>query len=216
MSIGQQTYTQTTLDKLVACHACDALYQRDSLAPGSTARCSRCHSPLYHAAKHATHVALALTIASLLCYLVAVSLPFLTLEVKGRVLGATLPAAVIQLYRENMWGLASFVSLLILGAPLIRMLGQLYILIPLELGRLPPSPHFAARLLRWLTPWNMTEVYLISVLVVLVKVAKMADVVLGLAFWAFIAQVVLLTASQINLDRNDIWRRLKAGESRSG
>lgn len=56
-----------------------------------------------------------------------------------------------------------------------------------------------------LTPWSMVEVFLIGVLVSLIKIAAMAEVILGISFWAYIAFSVCLTATLANIDRHQLW-----------
>jgi len=67
----------------------------------------------------------------------------------------------------------------------------------------------AGRLLFWLSPWSMVEVFIIGVLVSLVKIAALASVVLGISFWAYVGFAVCFTASLSSLDRLQIWREIE-------
>ena len=57
-------------------------------------------------------------------------------------------------------------------------------------------------------PWSMMEVFLIGIFVALVKLADMADIVPGLALWAFALLIPVLAAASSFLDPQIVWRRI--------
>jgi paraquat-inducible protein A len=57
----------------------------------------------------------------------------------------------------------------------------------------------------------MMEIYLLGVLVSLVKLVALAEVHLGIAFWAFSALVVINTWAGTTVDRHCLWRKLEDG-----
>ena len=81
---------------------------------------------------------------------------------------------------------------------------------PLVAGRPPfAGATRAFRLSERLRPWSMAEIFIIGVAVALVKVAGLATVSLGPAFWAF-AILVLVTVLQDNaMCRYTIWKTLE-------
>ncbi len=54
----------------------------------------------------------------------------------------------------------------------------------------------------------MVDVFLIGVLISLVKLMGMADIKMGLSFWAFVGYTVLLIKMISSLDRMWLWQRL--------
>jgi paraquat-inducible protein A len=64
------------------------------------------------------------------------------------------------------------------------------------------------RLLCRIKPWLMVDVFLIGVLISLVKLMGMADIKMGLSFWAFVGYTVLLIKMISSLDRMWLWQRL--------
>ena len=60
-----------------------------------------------------------------------------------------------------------------------------------------------------LNNWAMVEVFVVGVIVSLVKIAKLATVVLGLSFWAYIACALCLTAAFSGLDRLQVWQAIE-------
>ena len=65
--------------------------------------------------------------------------------------------------------------------PLIQMLCLLYILVPLKFGRIPRHLPQVFRFVRGLQPWSMMEVFMAGILVSIVKLAKMAKIIPGIA-----------------------------------
>jgi paraquat-inducible protein A len=61
----------------------------------------------------------------------------------------------------------------------------------------------------------MAEVFIISVIVSLVKIAAMADVQLGIAFWSYILFTLCLTKALANTDRFILWRTIGGGLPRA-
>ena len=61
-----------------------------------------------------------------------------------------------------------------------------------------------------ITPWGMVEVMMLGVLVALVKLAHLAEIVLGVALWSLAALVILLAAAAAAFEPRDLWARLEA------
>ena len=53
----------------------------------------------------------------------------------------------------------------------------------------------------------MMEVFLLGILVALVKLADMADIVLGLGIWSFALLIVVLAGATAALDDRLIWKQ---------
>ena len=54
----------------------------------------------------------------------------------------------------------------------------------------------------------MAEIFLIGILVSFVKIVAIADVSLGLSFWAYVFFSVCMTAAILNIDKRELWQRL--------
>ena len=81
-------------------------------------------------------------VTSLILFIMANVFPFMTFELHGRVQTSHLYSGVIEFFERGMWEL----GLLVLGAsilfPAIKILGMLYVLVPLEMNRRPwKAPH---------------------------------------------------------------------------
>ncbi|MFP3608243.1 paraquat-inducible protein A, partial [Paraburkholderia sp. SIMBA_053] len=63
-----------------------------------------------------------------------------------------------------------------------------------------PFSRDIARSLAHLAPWMMADVFIIGALVSLIKVAGIAQIELGISFWAFCAFAILLLMTVQSID----------------
>jgi paraquat-inducible protein A len=73
---------------------------------------------------------------------------------------------------------------------------------------LPADIALAADLAEALRPWSMAEIFIVGVTVALIKVAGMAAVTIGPAFWAFAGVVVITVLKDQLICRYSIWETL--------
>ena len=142
--------------------------------------------------------------------MLANSFPFLALKAKGLEQVMTLPRTAVQLYSDGYATLAVLVLGPIVGIPALMLATLMALIVPIRRRVSAPWLVPAGRLLFFLTPWAMVEVFVIGVLVSLVKIGAMATVVLGISFWAYVGFAVCFTASLSSLDRFEMWREIEA------
>jgi paraquat-inducible protein A len=85
----------------------------------------------------------------------------------------------------------------------------LYVLLPLKLNR---KPWMLARIFRFvqrLHPWSMMEVFMLSILVSIVKLAGMASMVPGISLYAFMVLIFVLAGCMASLDPHLIWEQVE-------
>ncbi len=122
----------------------------------------------------------------------------------------TLPQVVQQLYDQNMPVFALLVAGFIILIPGLLLLLLLALSTALSNGYQAIWSKWVARVIFSLKNWSMVEVFFIGVLISLVKIAKMATVVIGDSFWAYAAFSLCLTMALANLDRLQSWQRIEA------
>jgi paraquat-inducible protein A len=61
------------------------------------------------------------------------------------------------------------------------------------------------KLMSYILPWSMAEVFLIGVLVALIKVTSMADISLESSFWAYVIFAPLFTHIVSMIDNHRLW-----------
>lgn len=199
-------------ETLIACPECDALYRAADVGHGERAVCARCHTVLISPRRHAGMAIISLALAALVLVLGALWFPFLRIEARGLWQEATLWEVATSFVGGPLVAVSFAVLAAIVVLPLLRALLILYTLGPVVFDR-PPAPE-AARAFRWserLRPWSMAEVFAIGCAVSLVKIADLAQVTLGPAFWMFAGLVVVTVAQDALVDRWSVWRSLERG-----
>jgi paraquat-inducible protein A len=192
--------------RLMECHECGLRHDVPVLPDGTAARCSRCGATLHKFRATSLDHAFAYTCAGLVFFLMANFLPFISLEISGRIQAASLVTGVVTLYQQGLWELAAVVALTMFVAPGLR-LGTL----ALVLGglRLKRPPRWLPRLYRWaelLGPWAMMEVYLLGVFVAYVKLIDLATVDIGPGLYSVGALMLAIIAAGTSLDNQTVWR----------
>ena len=193
----------------IACPSCDQLYQLDRLQDGDQAQCTCCQQVLTVYRDHAFVQAAAFSATGLICLLLACSFPFMSFQSMGLESVMTIPQAITQIFDEGMWFLALLVAVFILITPAIVLLLTGALAVSLAAGW---RNHWAgdfAKFIFHLQTWSMAEVFFIGVLVSYVKIAHMATVTVGTAFWAYAAFGVFFTLALSRLDAHQTWRRLE-------
>ena len=97
--------------------------------------------------------------------------------------------------------LALVQAIAVLILPAFVLLSLLYLLVPLSLGLRPIKAEWIIKTLFKLLPWTMAEIFLIGVLVSLIKIISMADIGLGLSFYAYILFSISMTITLLYVDK---------------
>ena len=208
-SPAQSTDLRSSKIEPVGCVQCDLAVAIDSLAPGERADCPRCGHFLTAYVADGFARSLALAASSLLLLVMANSFPFLSLQASGLEKVMTLPRTAIELHHDGYTLLAILVIALIIVIPAIMLATVIALVVPLMRGRNAAWLVPGGRLLYFLGPWSMVEVFAIGVIVSLVKIAHLAHVEIGLAFWAYVTFGFCFTATMASLDRLTLWRAIE-------
>lgn len=195
------------MESFIACHECDLVHRVKPLPKKGIANCIRCGAVLYRHKPNSLERTLALSAAGLVLFVLANSFPFLALKMEAQVHQTNLLTGIKVLYTQGMQGLAVVVLLTTILAPLAQLLGMLYLLLPLRHNRVPPKFAPIFRFVRGLETWSMMEVFMLGILVSVVKLAKMAQIVPGIAIFSFFSLIVVLAAATVSLDPHEIWDR---------
>jgi paraquat-inducible protein A len=195
---------------LVACHDCDLLQHLGEIPEGASAMCGRCGGVLRRRRRNSVERTLALALSASILFVVANSFPFLGFDMSGRATQTTLFTGVVDLLQQGVPEIAVLVAFTAVVAPFFQLSLLLYVLLPIQVGRVPWKMAPAFRLLRRVQPWSMMEVFLVGILVAVTKLQGMASVVPGLALWAFAALIVVLAGATASLDPEVVWQRLEA------
>lgn len=198
------------LDGLIACPTCDALHHATVVVPGTRARCHRCGTILMTPRDGALTRIVMLAATAAILMVAAVFFPFLELQAGGLNRQSSVLGAVLAFSEGWMMPLAVAVGAMIVALPFARLVAITYALAPMALGWRPAAQ--AERVFRWaeaMRPWAMAEIFILGVAVAMVKIAGLAKVTLGPAFWAFAALVLVTVLKDNFMCRLTIWKTLE-------
>jgi paraquat-inducible protein A len=212
--MASEAYNRPLDDRsLIACRDCDLMQRLPRLEPGASARCPRCNRELWRRREDSLNRTLALTLAAVLLFVVAQSVPMLGLSVVGRAASTTVFGGVVQLWNDGR----ELVAVLVLFAAIVAPALQIGFMLMIVLGARREQPrHWVGTLLRHhptTCTWSMIEVMMLGVLVALIKIADYATVVPGLALIGLAGLVFLLAAMQASFDPHEVWDRIEWAES---
>ncbi len=101
------------------------------------------------------------------------------------------------------------VAAFVLVLPIARLALLVWALAPLSADRAPWSGAATAlRLAERLKPWAMAEIFMVGVAVALVKLADLATLQMGPAFWSFAAIVFITAVSDTQMSKLSLWTAL--------
>lgn len=189
---------------LSICEHCDAVYQRRPLASGEVASCQRCGAELYRNRRLDLDAMLAITLASLVFFVIANLYPVMVMELGGTRSDATLWDAILASYDAGVGPVAVVAAACLFFLPLSQMLLFSYVLIPLRAGRVPTGFVAAMHAIRLTRPWSMVEVFMVGVLVSAVKLANDSEIAPGIGLWGFALLTILLTLLS-TFDLHELW-----------
>ena len=199
----------------IACPSCDAWLTRpeQTLTHGQRLLCPRCGHVLLTEDVDGLAAAAALASTGLLMLLVSLQHPFLNLSAAGTVQTMDLIDSVTSLFATNQPILALVVLGFIVLAPLTLCAVLLTLTLWLHRGWFfapdSPAPIWLAKVLHEIEHWNMMEVFVIGVLVSLTKMATLAEIELGLAFWTFIVFALCTLAAAHRVNEGALWRHIE-------
>ncbi len=205
---------------LIACLECDALQRvprepddspnvSSNGFPNGSVCCWRCGAQLHRLGRYDLSGPLSLALTALTLLVIANANPIVAFEMRGTSVTTTLWHAVSMLWRDDVQPVAALVFITVFVSPVIQIAVMLYVLLPLQFGRVPPYVELPLRVFRVAQPWGMVEVFILGILISLVKLSHMAHVIPGIALWAFAILVVVFAALSSVFDPVRLWARIE-------
>lgn len=194
--------------RLRECEACGLLQRLPALPRHAVARCPRCQAVLRRRRVDPHGRALAMALTGLVLFVVAAREPFMQLRLGGRDSLADLATGPTELNATGAWPLAVVVLATTIGAPLVKLLATIYVLLMMRLRQPPMHLRRVFRWVEWLSPWSMVEVFLLGAFVAYTKLVDMAQVEVGAALYALGGLMLAMAATDTFLDDAAVWDRL--------
>jgi paraquat-inducible protein A len=195
--------TETIMSKpqTMRCHECDYQIRLPSLTHKQSAVCPRCGLQLtvYH--HNASQRIIALATTSLIFLLASLPFEFLAFSTSGQYQSIDMLGSLWILVEKDYALLALVQAVAVLILPAFVLASLLYLLVPLSLGFRPIKAEWVIKTLFKLLPWTMAEIFLIGVLVSLIKIVSMAEIGLGLSFYAYLIFTISMTITLLYVDK---------------
>ena len=206
---------EEALDHLIICHKCHTLHEEVEIEDGTKALCSKCGSVLYRFDSKLADYGLALSATGLIFFVLANLFPLVKIELLGHEQFITIPKTFVALFDNGFYFVGLMCAFLIFIFPLLIFIVNFMLFLLLKLRKSPDFTKLLLILLSHIKPWSMSDIFLISILVALVKLIGYAQIDMGVAFWTLVifVGIDLYMTKQIHV--SEIWmlrRRLYAQE----
>src|SRR5215813_8558817 len=134
--------------------------------------------------------------------------PLMRVETAGISHIANLFSGPAELARRNMAVLGIVVLFVTALAPLVRLIGTLYVLIRSQEAVPPRHLRRVFALAEKLRPWSMIDVFVFGVFVAYVKLGALVTIGLATGVYALLGLTFVLVWMDAALDREAVWERL--------
>lgn len=193
----------------IACHYCDTVHLVDLIEEGKAAHCQVCGQVLYYNRPASLARAAAFGLTALCLLLIAMIFPFISIDAVGNRSSVSVPGAVAVLWQTGGQLIAIAMALFVIILPSGLVFGLLYLGLPLLVGKALPFSTMVMRMFLGVKAWVMVEVFFLGAIVSLLKLVKLADVNLGIGFWAVMALMFCMAGAVGGIDRIELWDRLE-------
>lgn len=199
-----------TLHTPIECHECALTVRIPELRESEKALCPRCGYLL--SARHCNAIdrVLAFSCASLIFLGLSLFFEFLSFRSNGVESRIDVLESVLILIANDYAVLAVLEVIAIILIPSSILLGLIYLTVFLRLGRFPPGAYQVLNIVIRMLPWSMVEIFLIGTLVSLIKIVSLADIKLGMSFYAFVMFSLCMTAAILHTDKAQMLQLLAA------
>ena len=190
------------------CSDCGLFQTVPAMARGDVAECARCGKMLRRSRADPIRRPLAFAATGLVLLAVAASEPFMRLSIQGLARTTQLVSGPVELQRYGMPELALVVLATTLVIPVGKLAASAWVLWGVQTGRPTPAMTHVFRIVGWLRPWAMVEVFMLGLFVAYTKLVDLARVEVGLAVYALGALVLVMAAADATMDDEAVWNRL--------
>ncbi|MEJ2234420.1 MAG: paraquat-inducible protein A [Syntrophobacterales bacterium] len=198
----------TALDNLlVSCHSCHLVCKTTAVHGKGEMICPRCGSVLHQRKPRSLSRTWALVIAAFIFYIPANVLPITKVTSLGHAQSDTIMSGVIYFLQTGMWPIALVIFIASIFVPLAKLFILTFLLISVQ-RKWQWRPKDRTRLYRIteaIGRWSMTDIFVVTILVALVKLGALATIDAGPGAIYFAAVVVTTIFAAMSFDPRLIW-----------
>lgn len=196
---------EDALDTFIICDQCYTLHEEVPIKDGSKACCSECGAVLYRYDSKLINHGLALSITGFIFFVLANLFPLVQIEILGNEQFITIPKTIFSLFESGFYIVGLICAFLIFIFPLMIFVVNMLLFMLLKMERGEKWTKELLILLSHITPWSMTDIFFISILVALVKLIGYAQIHMGVAFWALMVFVLIDIYITKSMHLSEIW-----------
>ncbi|SFZ98694.1 Paraquat-inducible protein A [hydrothermal vent metagenome] len=196
---------QNDLDKLIICNNCHTLHEIHAIKDGNSACCTECKSVLYRYDSKLIDRALSLSITGLIFFILANFFPLISLNMLGNEQYISLPETIMALFENGFFLVGILCAFLIFIFPLMVFVINILLYTLLKMKKGKDVTKNLLILLSHISPWSMADIFFISILVALVKLAAFGQIHIGVSLWALMAFVLIDIYITKSINKSELW-----------
>jgi len=196
---------EDALDRYVICDACYTLHEELAIKDGTKACCTGCGGVLYRYDTKLIDHGLAWGITGLIFFVLANVFPLVQIEMLGFEKFITIPKTIFSLVENGFYIVGLICAFLIVIFPFMIFMITSVLFLLFKLRRGEKLSKELLILLAMIKPWGMTDIFLISIMVALVKLIGYAQIHMGMAFWSLVVCVIIDIYIVKRVQLSELW-----------
>lgn len=196
---------EDTLDRFIICKKCYTLHQEIPLRNGTKGCCTVCNSVIYRHDTQLLSKGLALSIAGFILFSIANLFPLVKIELLGHHQFITISKTFLSLFEHGFYIVGLLCLFLIFLFPLVIFGVNILLFTLLSIRRGPQLSKSLLILLSKVMPWSMSDIFLVSILVALIKLIGYAEIEMGIAFWSLMGFVMIDIFISKGIPISELW-----------
>lgn len=196
----------TDFSQIIICPVCAQKHQGANIDEKATVKCARCGSVIFEETSGSLGRALAFSLGALILYFPANMYPILSVTRMGVYSESTIWQGVRSLFTSGYWGVAILVFLASIIIPLIKLVVMIYLVASTNRDGHERIKYLLLRIIRFIGPWSMLDVFLVAILVALVKLKDLATIRPEPGLIAFAGVVVLTIMASESFEARSLWQ----------
>jgi paraquat-inducible protein A len=206
---GEWMDNQINTMHYIACEQCDALFDKPTLTPGTSAKCTRCGNTIFESKVDWCNRSFYWALAGVILLIPAITLPLMGVTLAGQYHQASLLDCIIMMLERKFFLIATLVFLFAIAVPSVRLFGTLYITYCFKFNKLKPNLLIFFRAFHHLDHWAMLNVFMLGIVVSMYKLIDDTELSVNMGLLSFILWLITSTMSAISLDYHAIWETLE-------
>ena len=193
----------TNLNSIYECYSCGLFIKKDCKSD-LTQRCPRCNSKL-NIEKQESINSLYYAISALLLFIILSIYPFITLDINGQKLQATLTKTVAILFEQDFFFLSLLILFTIVIAPVLNSVIIILVFIQQKFNLKIFKKTFLYDSFHFMKHWGFVEVFVISLVVTYIKLIGMiSNTKFDIGFFISLFYVLCFFMSNLNFEAKTI------------